>query len=88
MAAYKALGLSQEKAGRTAAADATKDLPEIPADRFGEYLSMIKPKPGEYDWHDEIPWILSIDEARRKAAEEDKPILIWKSADGNPLGAT
>jgi hypothetical protein len=49
---------------------------------------LIKPLPGEMAWRTEIQWLTSIQEAREKAAAEGKPILIWITADGHPLGAT
>jgi len=44
----------------------------------------IRPKPNEDDF-DKIPWLVSIHEARIKAAKEGKPILLWEM-DGHPLG--
>jgi hypothetical protein len=48
---------------------------------------MIKPMPGQFAWREEIPWLTSIQEARLKAAAEEKPLLIWIAADGQPLGS-
>lgn len=65
-----------------------KDLTEpaaIPADQFVKLHSLIKPQPGELLFH-EIPWLIDLWEARKKAAAEGKPILVWSGAGGSPLG--
>jgi hypothetical protein len=41
----------------------------IPPEQFDKLHQMIKPQPGELRFH-EIPWLLSVWEARKKAAEE------------------
>ncbi|HMF19501.1 MAG TPA: hypothetical protein VKE98_20005 [Gemmataceae bacterium] len=56
----------------------------IPDDQFENLHALIKPKPGGFA---DIPWMTSLWEARRKAAAEGKPILIWVG-DGHPLGFT
>lgn len=48
--------------------------------------ALIKPSEGEEKWR-EIPWMVSLWEARQKAAAEGKPILLWEM-DGHPLGCT
>ena len=53
---------------------------------FDELQQLIKPAPGEDKWA-EIPWLTSLWEARRRAAAEGKPILLWEM-DGHPLGCT
>lgn len=58
----------------------------IPADQFEKLHALIKPRAGEEKWA-EIPWLTELWEARKKAAEQGKPILLW-SMDGNPLGCT
>ena len=60
----------------------------IPAKDFQKYRDMIRPYPGEYRWREEIPWLISLGEARRKAAAEGKPLFIWASANSHPLGMT
>ena len=54
--------------------------------RFAELQRLIRPQPGEARW-EEVPWMPSSDiwAARRKAAAEGKPILLWYMA-GEPLG--
>lgn len=47
---------------------------------------IIRPTQRELKWS-AIPWMTSLWEARRRAAAEDKPILLWEM-DGHPLGCT
>ena len=56
------------------------------APRFDELHALIKPHPGEEKWT-EIPWLSSLWDARKRAAAEGKPILLWEM-DGHPLGCT
>jgi hypothetical protein len=65
--------------GRAAAPD------PIPPEQFAALHKLIKPQPGELRFQ-EIPWLLSVWEARQKAAAEGKPILVWSGAGGAPLG--
>lgn len=60
------------------------DRPGISADQFDKLRALIKPKPGGYD---DIPWMTDLGEARKKAAAEGKPLLVWVG-DGHPLGWT
>jgi len=57
----------------------------IPPDQFDKLHRMIKPQPGELRFQD-IPWLLSVHEARKQAAAEGKPILVWSGSGGAPLG--
>jgi hypothetical protein len=57
----------------------------IPPEQFAALYKLIKPQPGELRFQ-EIPWLLSVWEARRTAAAEGKPILVWSGAGGAPLG--
>lgn len=47
-------------------------------------LPVIRPKPTE-DVFEQIPWRTDLWAARKQAAAEGKPILLWEM-DGNPLG--
>jgi hypothetical protein len=58
----------------------------IPAEQFDKLHKMIKPQPGELRFH-EISWFLSIWEARKQAAAEGKPILVWSGSGGAPVGS-
>lgn len=46
--------------------------------------ALIKPQADEEKWQ-QIPWLTDLWEARRRAAAEGKPILLWEM-DGHPLG--
>lgn len=66
-------------------------LPARAADPFDgrdieQLRKVIKPTAEESKWL-EIPWQISLWEARQLAAREGKPILLWEM-DGNPLGCT
>ncbi len=54
--------------------------------QFERLHGLIKPKLQEQKWT-QIPWLTSLWEARKQAAEEGKPILLWEM-DGHPLGCT
>ena len=45
---------------------------------------LIKPRPEETRW-EQIPWRVDLWDARRLAALEGKPIMLWEM-DGNPMG--
>jgi hypothetical protein len=57
----------------------------IPTDQFDKLFKMIRPQAGELRFQD-IPWLLNVHEARKKAAAEGKPILVWSGSGGAPLG--
>jgi hypothetical protein len=52
--------------------------------QFDNLRALIKPKPGGFD---DLPWMTDLWEARKKAADEGKPLLVWVG-DGHPLGWT
>jgi hypothetical protein len=52
---------------------------------FERLHKMIKPQSGESRFL-EIPWLLSLWEARQRAAREGKPILVWAGGWGVPIG--
>ena len=56
------------------------------ASEFARRHALIKPQPDEDRWM-QVPWVNSLWEARKKAAAEGKPILLWEM-DGHPLGCT
>ena len=59
----------------------------IPPADFERLTSLIKPQKGESPWRD-ITWLTNVTAARKKAAAEGKPIVIFTAADGSPLGRT
>jgi len=70
-----------DQPGRT---EARKDAPGISADQFDSLRELIKPRPGGFN---DLPWMTDLWEARKKAAAEGKPLLVWVG-DGHPLGWT
>lgn len=58
----------------------------IPPRQFAKLEALIRPDEGSEKWQ-QIPWMVSLWEARKKAAAEGKPILLWEM-DGHPLGCT
>ena len=54
--------------------------------QFGDYQALIKPASHESPWA-KISWHASVWEARKQAAAEGKPILIWSGGGSAPLGA-
>lgn len=71
-----ALAGSAQEAGRSPAA--------LSPSRFGELQRLIKPTPEESLWSS-VPWLGDLNEARRRAAAEGKPLFVWTMA-GEPLG--
>ncbi len=57
----------------------------IQPEQFTALHKLIKPQPGELRFQ-EVPWLLNVWDARKKAAEEGKPILVWSGAGGAPIG--
>jgi hypothetical protein len=56
----------------------------IPPENLGKIQALIRPAKGEDAWAD-IPWLTDLWQARKLAAEQGKPILLWEM-DGHPLG--
>jgi hypothetical protein len=52
---------------------------------FDRLHQMIKPQLCESRFL-EIPWVLSLSEARQQAAREGKPMLVWAGGWGVPIG--
>ena len=63
---------------------ARKTAVVISADQFDKLRVLIRPRPGGFD---DISWMTDLWEARKKAAAEGKPLLVWVG-DGHPLGWT
>jgi hypothetical protein len=57
----------------------------IPPEQFGQLHRMIRVQPGEQRFW-QVPWKLTVTEARRQAAREGKPIFVWAGAGGAPIG--
>lgn len=60
-------------------------IPLLAEDEIPGLQRAVKPMPGESPWRD-IPWLIDLRKARLKAARENKPLLIFTAADGNPIG--
>jgi hypothetical protein len=58
----------------------------ISRDQLQVLQGLIKPTAAEAAWA-KIPWMTDLWEARKRAAAEGKPILLWEM-DGHPLGCT
>lgn len=56
----------------------------IKPEQFNKLHAIIKPNPDEEKFM-QIPWMIDLWEARKKAAYDDRPILLWEM-DGHPLG--
>src|SRR5688500_15261603 len=54
---------------------------------FPQTHKLIRPQPGESRWMD-IPWQTSLWQARRRAAEEGKPMFVWSGSGGAPCAPT
>jgi hypothetical protein len=55
-------------------------------EQFKRVQALVKPSEDELRW-EKIPWRVSLWEARKDAAAQGRPILLWEM-DGNPLGCT
>jgi hypothetical protein len=61
------------------------DIKPIPPEQFDKLHKMIRVQPDEQRFW-QIPWKLSITEAREQAAKDGKPIFVWAGAGGAPIG--
>jgi len=67
-----------------AALAGTSAAQEIAPKEFERLHREIRPRSGEAVWA-EIPWMYDLHKARLKAAEEGKPLCVWRMA-GDPTG--
>jgi hypothetical protein len=81
---YQSWALDPPHRSKPRAPEVKKTAAGISADQFDKLRALIKPKPGGFD---DIPWMTDLWEARKKAAAEGKPLLVWVG-DGHPLGWT
>lgn len=61
------------------------DISPIPPEDFDKLHKMIRVQPDEQRFW-QIPWKLTVTEAREQAAKEGKPIFVWAGAGGAPIG--
>ena len=57
---------------------------ELKVRDLGALKTLIKPRAEEMKW-EEIPWMVDLWDARAKAAQAGKPLMLWEM-DGNPMG--
>jgi len=69
--------------GGATAQEAGSKRPPLSLAAVEKLHGFLKPQPGESRWM-EIDWHPSVWEARRKAAAEGKPLLIWAGSGGAP----
>jgi hypothetical protein len=58
-----------------------------PPESFARLHALIKPQPGESQWA-RVPWLTDLQQARRRAAAQDRPLFLWRSGGGDVLGRT
>jgi hypothetical protein len=86
-AALAGLTLCLASGARSTATGQKAKLSPISNAEFARLTREIKPKRGQSTWR-EVSWLTDVTEARRRAAREGKPILVFMAADGSPLGRT
>jgi hypothetical protein len=83
------LGFGQTGAEPPARAGVPETAPSasgpLSPERFAAVFTLIKPQANESLWA-KIPWLTNLHEARKKAAEEDKPLLVWRAGGGDVFG--
>lgn len=84
----RALGLALGVCGFVApgplgASGSDRDVPEIADEEFRRLHALVKPRVGESRWM-EIDWFPDLWDARRRAAEEGKPIFLMAGSGGAP----
>ena len=57
----------------------------IPPKQLEDLHRLIKPQADESKWA-KVPWLTNLDEARQRAAAQDKPLLLWRAGGGDVLG--
>lgn len=60
------------------------NVERLAPEEFARMHASVSPKDEKWT---EIPWQTDLQEARRRAAEEKKPLFMW-IMDGHPLGCT
>jgi len=81
---HQSWALDSPNQSRSGSSNAKEIAAGISADQFDKLRVLIKPKPGGFD---DLPWMTDLWAARKKAATEGKPLLVWVG-DGHPLGWT
>ena len=68
----------------TASVAAAQPAADLTPQEFERLHKEIRPRDGEATWA-AIPWMYDLHKARQKAAEEGKPLCVWRMA-GDPTG--
>lgn len=58
---------------------------ELSEENSADVKRLIEPQEGEGLWR-HVPWRTNLSQARRQAAAEGKPLLIWAGGGSAPLG--
>jgi hypothetical protein len=58
---------------------------DLAPETFNQLHRLIKPRPGESRWM-EIPWLIDLHAARKKAAAEGKPICVMSGGGATAIG--
>jgi hypothetical protein len=87
IAALLALALVGAERRLLRQAPAAESGKAISPEQFAAVYALIKPQAGESKWAS-VPWLTNLQEARRRAVAEDKPLLLWRSGGGDVLGRT
>ena len=68
-----------------APADQAPAAGALSPERFAAAFAVIKPQANESKWA-ALPWLTNLHEARRKAVEMDRPLLVWRAGGGDVFG--
>lgn len=71
--------------GLTSAITRAEEPKKIAPEQFAKLHKMIRVQPDEQRFW-QIPWHLTVTDARKQAAREGKPIFVWAGAGGAPIG--
>jgi hypothetical protein len=58
----------------------------LSTETFAHLRKQIRPQPGESRWM-EIPWLIDVHEARKKASAEGKPLFVYSGGGASGIGA-
>jgi hypothetical protein len=78
--------LTGEVSWLTALAQPTPAEVKLNRETFAQLRKQIRPQPGESRWM-EIPWLIDVHEARKKAAAEGKPLFVYSGGGATGIGA-
>src|SRR5262245_31927674 len=70
----------------TTLAQSTPAQVKLNGETFTQLRKQIRPQPGESRWM-EIPWLIDVHEACKKAAAEGKPLFVYSGGGATGIGA-